>query len=359
MSSRILASLLALYSLTAMADDSIAPYQPRFGRSKPVIAVIGENGGTELTDFAIPYGVLARSDAAQLLSVATQPGPMTMRPALKIQPQATVQQFDARFPEGADYVIVPAVVKSNDEALVAWVAAQGAKGATVVSICDGALVVANTGLLKGHRATAHWATESYRKEHYPETQWISNIRYVADGKVVSSAGISAAMPTALALVEAIAGRERAAAVAREVGVSDWGTTHDSDRFHPQFGNLMAYATIYTNSWFHSSQNIGVPVSAGIDEIALAFTADAWSRTARSRAYAVADGTTPVLTRSGLAILPERTAGDTSPPDVMLPAFAGVPAGRALDQVLGDIAGRYGSRTAYRVALDFEYPSYQP
>jgi putative intracellular protease/amidase len=358
--SKLLAGLLMLCSLSAAADDSIAPYQPRFGRAKPVIAVIGENSGTELTDFTIPYGVLSRSEAAEVLAVATQPGPMTMRPALTLQPQATVQQFDARFPDGADYVIVPAVVKSKDAALLAWVSAQAAKGATMVSICDGALVLANSGLLRDHRATAHWATESYRKEHYPDTQWISNTRYVADGKIITSAGISAAMPTSLALVEAIAGHERAASVAREVGVSDWSTTHDSDRFHPGLGNLSAYATIYTNSWFHSSQSIGVPVAAGIDEITLAFTADAWSRTARSRAYAVADGADPILTRSGLAFLPERATGGPSLPDVMLPAFASdAPAGRALDRVLDNIASRYGSRTAFRVALDFEYPSYQP
>ncbi len=354
--------LLCSFIATAMAhgSDAIAPYQQRFGRAQPVIAVIGENSGTELTDFAIPYGVLARSGAAQVLAVATQPGPMTMRPALKIEPQATVQQFDARFPDGADYVIVPAVVHPKDEALLAWITAQAAKGATVVSICDGALVVANSGLLKGHRATGHWATDSYRKEHYPETEWISNIRYVADGKVISSAGISAALPTALALVQAIAGHDRAAAVAREVGISDWGTEHDSDRFHPHLGsNLGAHATRFTNNWFHASQSIGVPVTAGVDEIALAFTADAWSRTDRGQAYAVAAGTDALPTRSGLLLLPERVAGGANPPDLMLPPLDNaMPAGRALDQVLESIALRYGDRTAFRVALDFEYPSFQ-
>lgn len=198
-------------ALAAAGAAKIAPYQARFGRARAVVAVIGENSGTELTDFAIPYGVLAQSDAVDLLSVATQPGPLTMSPALHIQPQATVQQFDLRYPDGADYVIVPAVRKPDDPALLAWIGAQGAKGATIVSICDGALVVANSGLLKGHRATAHWATEASRKERYPDTQWISNVRYVADGKRVSSAGISAAMPATLALVEAIAGQARAGA----------------------------------------------------------------------------------------------------------------------------------------------------
>ena len=38
--------------------ERIEPYQPRVGRTRPLIAVVGENGGTELTDFVIPYGVL-------------------------------------------------------------------------------------------------------------------------------------------------------------------------------------------------------------------------------------------------------------------------------------------------------------
>ena len=232
--------------------DKIEPYIARFGRSRPVIAIIGENSGTELVDFVIPFGVLTQSGAAEIVTVATKPGILALRPALKIQPQATIDQFDARFPDGADYVIVPAVVKSNHPALLAWVAAQGAKGGTVVSICDGALVVANSGLMKGHRATAHWATEDYRKEKYPDTRWMKNIRYVADGKIVSSAGISAAIPTSLALVEAIAGYEKTAALAKELGVAEWGTQHNSDVFPPQFGvNLTAYATKnFINGLFH-------------------------------------------------------------------------------------------------------------
>lgn len=98
--------------------EKIAPYQARFGRSRPVIAVIGENAGTELTDYVIPYGVLARSGVADTIAVAMRAEPMTMRPALRIQPQASIDDFDARFPDGADYVIVPAVVKQDRKSVV-------------------------------------------------------------------------------------------------------------------------------------------------------------------------------------------------------------------------------------------------
>lgn len=337
----------------------IAPYTARFGRNKPVVAVIGENDGTELTDFVIPYAVISRSNAATVITVSTQPGILNMKPAARIQPEASIVEFDARFPDGADYLIVPAVNKSADKSLVAWVAAQGAKGATIVSICDGALVVANSGLTRGHRATAHWATEGHRRMMYPDTKWQSNVRYVADGNIVSSAGISAAMPTSLALVEAIAGRDRATELAKELGVTDWSASHNSDLFQPQFGvNLLSHATRFTNSWFHATESVGVPITTGIDDIALALTVDAYSRTSRSHAYVLASTNRPVQTRSGLVFIPDRVIGDVNPPDHVLPNFDATQPGRVFDKVLAAIGERYGNTTAYRVALDFEYPDFK-
>jgi putative intracellular protease/amidase len=148
------------------SSSHIAAYEPRFGRVRPVIAVVGENSGTELTDFVIPYGILSNSRAADVYAVATGAGSIAMRPALTIQPDFTVVSFDERFPDGADYVIVPAVMQMDKKAppvLVDWIKAQADKGASIVSICDGALTVAKAGVFKGHRATGHWATLAKRK----------------------------------------------------------------------------------------------------------------------------------------------------------------------------------------------------
>ncbi|MDB6164756.1 MAG: transcriptional regulator [Xanthomonadaceae bacterium] len=340
--------------------DRIPPYRPRYGRTSPVVAVIAENSGTELVDFVIPYAVLAQSGAAHVVTVSTQAGPVKMRPALRIQTESTIDQFDARFPEGADYLIVPAMVKRDDPVLLTWILAQAGKGGTIVSICDGALVIANAGLLRNHRATAHWATQSLREKAYPDTKWLRNVRYVVDGKIVTSAGISAAIPTSLALVEAIAGRDVAAVVARQIGVDDWSTAHDSDQFLPKFGvNLTAFAaTMMTNHWFHSTQSIGVPLAQGMDDIALAFTADAYSRTGRSQAFGLSVSSAPVGTRHGLTVLPDRVVGSPNPVDQVLPAFDAMPSSHMLDAALADIAARYGRSTAYGVALDFEYPGFR-
>jgi putative intracellular protease/amidase len=340
----------------AAPDPSvIAPYQARFGRQRPIVAVVGQNDGTEVVDFMIPYGILSHANAAEVLAVATEPGPLKLRPALQVQPHATTAQFDERFPDGADYVIVPAVVKTDDPALLAWITAQAGKGSTIVSICDGALVVAKAGLFKGHRATGHWATQAQRERDFPDTQWLKNIRYVADGKRISSAGVSAAIPTSLALVEAIAGHERAVQVAHELGANDWSARHDSEHFHVGAG---LYLTGARNMLFSSRHDIGLPVAEGADDIALALAVDAFSRTHRVHAYSVADSMNAIRTRHGLTLLPDRKVDSIDTLDRMLPPFDGTPSLQALDKSLEDIGARYGKSTAELVVMELEYPYQQ-
>ena len=342
----------------AASPERLAPWHSRFHRDRPIVAVIAENSGTELVDFVVPYGVLARSGVAEVIAVATRDGLVTMRPALQIQPQATISQFDARFPEGADYVIVPFMVQFKDPALLGWIKAQADKGSALVSICDGAMVLAEAGLLQQRRATAHWASESMRRDMYRQTQWVTNARYVVDGPVASSAGISAALPMSLAIVEAIAGHDVAATLAGRLGTADWSPAHDSERFSTGHGALFdALSTLQiTNRLFHATQRVGINVTTGVDEIVLALTADAYSRTGRSQAFAISD--TPVLTQQGLTILPARIKGAAPRIDVMLPAFDTTPPARILDQALAGITARYGRNTANEVAAAFEYPGFQ-
>jgi putative intracellular protease/amidase len=345
----------ALVTLTS--PTKIEPYEARFGRSRPVVAVLGENSATELTDFAIPYGVLSASGDAEVLTLSTQPGVITMRPALQIQPDATVKDFDAKYPQGADYVIVPAMRKRDDPVVLSWIADQARKGATIVSICDGALVVANTGLMKGRKATAHWATQTLREEKYPDTRWVPNVRYIADGKIVSSAGISAAMPVSIALVEAISGTKKANAIAHRLGVRDWSTRHNSDAFRsPRVRNLLAsFEANYANKWVNRQQAIALPLASGIDDISVAFIADAYTRTGRGKVFGVSNSTQPVVGRYGLKFVSENHPGQTKTFDVSVAPSKNVPPGLALDGALAGITKRYGPRTAYAVSMAFEYP----
>ncbi|HEU4991697.1 MAG TPA: DJ-1/PfpI family protein [Luteimonas sp.] len=343
---------LAAGAPAAAAGERFASYVPRNGHVRPLIAVIGDNAGTELTDFVAPYAVLQRSGAVELLAVATRPGPMKMRPALRLRPDTDFDGFDAWHPEGADYVIVPALVKQDEPRMLAWLRAQHAKGATIVSICDGALVVADAGLLEGRRATAHWATDGHRRKTWPGTQWLSDARYVVDGDIASSAGISAAMPVSLALVEAIAGRDRAAEVAATLGVSDWGTAHDSAAFGLRPGNLWPIFQVNLgNHWFRRQQRFDIALRPGMDDLALAITADGWARTGRATVRGVATAA-EVQGDSGLLWFADDrpSAGRDAPLEPLRAAAHAT----VFDAVLAAIDRRFGPTTARGVALDFEY-----
>ena len=122
------------------ADATIAALKPP-KRQRPLIAIIGINDATETTDYLMPYGILRRADVADVVALATEPGPVTLYPALKVEPQATVADFDARHPEGADYVIVPAMSRDDDPAVLQWIKSQAAKGAIIIGVCAGAKVV--------------------------------------------------------------------------------------------------------------------------------------------------------------------------------------------------------------------------
>ena len=109
------------------ADAMLTALKPP-KRQRPLIAIIGINDATEATDYLMPYGILRRSDVADVVLLATEPGPVKLYPALEVEPQATIATFDAQHPEGADYVIVPAMSRDDDPTVLAMAQEPGGEG---------------------------------------------------------------------------------------------------------------------------------------------------------------------------------------------------------------------------------------
>ena len=324
-------------------------------RQRPLIAIIGINDATETTDYLVPYGILRRADVADVMALATQPGPVTLFPVLKVEPQATVAQFDAAHPAGADYVIVPAMTRDDDPAALAWIRAQAARGAIIIGICAGAKVVAAAGLLDGRQATTHWYNLSEMLGRHPAIRYAPNRRLVVDRGVATTTGITASIPMMLTLIEAIAGRDKAEATARDLGLAQWDARHDSAAF--KLTRPFAMTVLGNTLAFWNRERLGIALAPGIDEVSLALVADAWSRTYRSRVVSLARSADPVPTRGGIRLLRDQDAADW-PPSRLLSLANRWPA-QALDETLGAIAQRYGAGTADIVATQLEYPRRAP
>ena len=321
-------------------------------RQRPLIAVIGINDATETTDYLMPYGVLRRADVADVTLVATRPGPVKLFPVLTVEPQATIASFDAQHPEGADYVIVPAMSRDDDPAAIAWIRTQAAKGAMIIGVCAGAKVIAQAGLLDGKRGTTHWYYLKELRQKHPSIQYVADRRFVIDGRVATTTGITASMPMALTLIEAIAGRDRAERVAQDLGLTQWDAGHDSGAF--QFTRPFALTAIGNTLAIWNREQLGLELEAGVDEVALALVADAWSRTYRSHAVMWSKSEGATETRNGVRIRPDRVAA-TWPTEHLIPPLAGRKPANVLDEALHRIAERYGMRTADFVAMQLEYP----
>jgi putative intracellular protease/amidase len=332
-------------------DAMVAALKPP-KRQRPLIAIIGINDATETTDYLMPYGILKRADVADVVTLATAPGPMTLFPTLKIEPQATTAEFDVQHPDGADYVIVPAMTRDDDPVALQWIRRQSAKKAIIIGVCVGAKVVGEAGLLHGRRATTHWYSVKELRGKHPTMRYVEDRRLVVDDGVATTTGITASMPMSLTLIEAIAGRDKARVVGREIGLPDWDARHDSDAF--KFTRPFALTAIGNTVAFWAHERLGIELKPGVDEVSLALVMDAWSRTYRSQAVTFASTAGAQQSRNGLRILPDEVATNW-PAKRLLPEIGDRKPAEAFDRALGGIAARYGTRTTDFVAMQLEYP----
>jgi transcriptional regulator GlxA family with amidase domain len=177
----------------------------------------------QLLDASGPLQVLATANdmarrAGQSLPyavrvVATVPGAM---------PSSSVLALFADQLPAADAPIDTVIVAGGqgtqdaceDQALLAWLTARAPTARRVASVCTGAFVLASAGLLDGRRATTHWSRCSELAERFPAIRVEHDPIYVNDGAIWTSAGVTAGIDMALALVESDLGRPAATQIAR-------------------------------------------------------------------------------------------------------------------------------------------------
>ena len=155
-----------------------------------------------------PYEVLWRVPGARVRWVGAQAGPYATDRGLQLVADAAL--YDVPSP---DVLVVPGGTGTrdalSDERLLEWIRAADATSTWTTSVCTGALLLGAAGLLRGLRATTHWAftdaLASFGAQPVPE-------RVVEQGKVITAAGVSSGIDMALTLAARIAGDDVAQAI---------------------------------------------------------------------------------------------------------------------------------------------------
>ena len=178
----------------------------------------------EELDVVGPWEVLASwaqahpEDGVRVFTFARDPGPIRCRKGLRVLPG--VVWADGEAPPACDVVLVPGGEGNRPligrpwvrEALRGW----HAGGTHVTSVCSGALLLADAGLLDGRAATTHWSVSADLARMGAGIDVREDERFVDSGDVVTSAGVSAGIDMALHLVARLGSVERAREVRREI-----------------------------------------------------------------------------------------------------------------------------------------------
>ncbi|WP_329402574.1 GlxA family transcriptional regulator [Streptomyces melanogenes] len=157
----------------------------------------------------------AVGDEYRVRTASLDGGPVRTSSRLTLVPDSSLAEAPA-----PHTLLVPGGngTRAPDPALIAWLREHGPRAERLVSVCTGAALLADAGLLDGRRATTHWAyCESLARRH-PKVTVEPDPIYVRDGNVATSAGVTAGIDLSLALVEEDLGREAALTVARHLVV---------------------------------------------------------------------------------------------------------------------------------------------
>lgn len=176
--------------------------------------------GLQSLDVTGPMEVFAGAEllipgSYRIRTASVDGGPVRASSGLTLVP-------DGSLAEAADphTLLVPGGegTRDPDPRLVEWLRVRGPRAPRLVSVCTGAVPLARAGLLDGRRVTTHWAyCEKLARDH-PAVHVDPDPIFVRDGHVATSAGVTAGIDLALALVEEDLGREAALAVARHLVV---------------------------------------------------------------------------------------------------------------------------------------------
>jgi len=144
--------------------------------------------------------------------------------------------------------------------MIRWIRREARRVRRLASVCTGAFLLAEAGLLKGLRATTHWASCRELAARYPEVQVEPDTIFVKAGSIYTTAGVTAGMDLALALVEEDHGREVALAVARHLVLflrRPGGQAQFSAQLAVQFAEREALRDLQAHILDHPRGDLGV------------------------------------------------------------------------------------------------------
>jgi putative intracellular protease/amidase len=303
------------------------------------VAVALGASGSVITDALGPYEVFARSPEFFVYTVSARPAAM-LSGALAVVPDYSLSDVDAGTAPEPAVIVIPAVLSPasrKEQPLREWLARRAGRGAHLLGVCAGARLLAAAGLLDGHRATTHWSRIRSLQRTRPQVYRVRGQRYIQDGNITTTAGVTSGVFGALRLVQQLTGTTEAQRVGRELAYPGWSldgpTAIPPQRPAPRdLTNLLAALA----PWRRPA--LGVGLVEGTSEIDIAAPFEVYASSFAARTVPIAAGPT-ITTRHGLRLV--AAPADATAPRVDRLIVPGVPRADQIDTRLARWAARRG------------------
>jgi putative intracellular protease/amidase len=212
---KIFSTILSiLFACVALAPLSAADAKPQAPEINVAILIFED---VQIIDFTGPYEVLGQA-GFNVFTVAASAAPVTTSMGMKVTPSYTLANAPA-----ADILVVPGgdVRNTVDKPeVISWLRERARTAQHVLTVCNGAFILAKTGLLDGLTATTFYDLIPALREAAPKVHVVTDRRYVDNGQIITTAGLSSGIDGALHVVERILGHGRAQQVALNMEY-DW------------------------------------------------------------------------------------------------------------------------------------------
>lgn len=176
----------------------------------------------EVLDFAGPFEAFSITQLADgrrpfsVCTIAEQDRHIKARNGLLVQPHHTFSDAPA-----LDIFIIPGgygaeKIEIHNKELIRFIQKTASKTPLTASVCTGAFLLAQAGLLDGKQATTHWMDTKVLQQQFPQVQMVCGVRFVDEGSIMTSGGVASGIHMALHIVKKLLGEETAKATARRM-----------------------------------------------------------------------------------------------------------------------------------------------
>jgi transcriptional regulator GlxA family with amidase domain len=194
-------------------------------------------GGFELLDLCGPLEMFGNlKPQVKIITVAENVGPVA-----SFQGPQTLAEFDYQTCPPLDLILLPGgfgtIQELENEAILSFLKARVPSAKVSMSVCSGSWLLGKAGLLDGRRATSNKFYFKMATQQSDRVDWVSEARWVEDGPIFTSSGVSAGMDMSLAVIASLFGEDKAMEIANYTEYV-WNKNPDEDPFHQYLNQLV-------------------------------------------------------------------------------------------------------------------------